>query len=152
MGKKVLDFVKKREQVVEKKRRDFERLMFDNFLGAYSVIDRNGAIYPIKLVDISRTGCLFQIQLNNENDNIFKKGMSFTFRMYFTQKEFIPTLVTIRNSRKVVEQDGTAYLHCGAEFDTSTSSFEALESFVQFLYSFAEHSVEDHGDAKVYFY
>ena len=63
MSGKVLDFAQKREQNIENKRRQFERVLFQNFLGAYTVIDQGGAIYPVSLVDISHDGlstCAFK--------------------------------------------------------------------------------------------
>jgi len=151
MGRKVLDFVKKRESSIESKRRNFERLMFDNILGAYSVIDDKGSIYPITLMDISPTGCLFKIPLQYGSHRQFKKGDEITLRMYFTQKEYIPVIINIKYTQEFTDNDGLSYIRCGGRFDTSASSFQALSSFIEFLYKFAEHSAVDHGDSKVYF-
>ena len=71
--KKVLDFTAKREEHIEHKRRAVERIMFDNFLGTYSVIDESGSIYPIKILDISRNGCLFQVPFNKGTDKKFSQ-------------------------------------------------------------------------------
>lgn len=59
--KKVFDFGEKRKQSIEQKRRQFERVVFQEFLGVYSVIDDHGTGRPIKLVDISADGCLLQV-------------------------------------------------------------------------------------------
>lgn len=151
MGKKVLDFMKKREKSIEDKRRNFERLMFDNMLGAYSVVDTEGSIYPISMIDISPTGCLFQVPWREGENRPFKKSDEVTFRIYFTQNEYIPAVVTVKYAKKFTDNDGLTYLRCGGRFDTTTSSFQALSSFIEFLYKFAEHSAVDHGDAKVYY-
>ena len=39
----------------------------------------------------------------------------------------------------------------GCEFDDSMPSFEAIGSFIDFMYKFAEHSTVDHGESKVFF-
>ena len=151
MSDKVLDFVKKRKENIEEKRRNFERIMFDNVMGTYSVIDKEGSIYPVTLIDISNTGCLFEVPWNLENDEKFKKGTEIPMRMYFTKQSYIPVIVRIKYGKEFVDKDGQTYMRYGAKFDTTTASFDALKSFIDFLYKFAEHSTIDKGDAKVYF-
>ena len=86
MTDKVLDFVGKRKETVEKKRRSFERLLFQNFLGAYSVIHEADSIYPVTLVDISNDGCLFQVPWDAKRNKKIDIETELTLRMYFTKK------------------------------------------------------------------
>ena len=72
-------------------------------------------------------------------------------RMYFTDSSYIPVILSVRHGKEVVAQDGTLRMQYGCEFDKSSSSFEAMQSFIDFLYKFAEHSAIDRGDTKVYF-
>jgi len=144
--------VEKRKESIEKKRRNFERLMFQNVLGCYSMIDNKGAAYPVTLVDISHTGCLFQVPWNVKGDEKMAAGSELTLRMYFTKKSFIPVSVRIKYAKEFIDQNSQTAMQYGCEFDTSTSSFQALSSFIDFLYKFAEHSAVDHGDTKVFFY
>ncbi len=148
---KIFDFVKKRSENVEQKRRAFERLVFQNFLGAYTVIEDGGAIYPIALVDISNTGCLFQVPWTMGKDKKIPKNTEILMRMYFTKGSYIPVLVSVKHGKEVVMQDGTTYMQYGCEFDKSVSSFEAMQSFIDFMYKFAKHSAVDKGDTKVFF-
>lgn len=148
---KVLDFVGKRQENIEKKRRNFERIMFQNFLGAYSVIDDGGTIYPISLIDISKEGCLFQVPWNVKKDQKFAVGTEIPLRIYFTKNSYIPVPVTVKYGKEFIDDQGSTYMHYGCEFDVTTSSFDALQSFIEFLYKFAEHSVIDRGDTKVFF-
>lgn len=152
MTDKVLNFIEKRKETIEKKRRNFERLMFQNVLGCYSVIDNNGTVLPVNLVDISHTGCLFQVPWNVKSDSKMESDTELTLRMYFTKKSFVPAIVTIKYGKEFLDKDGQTYMQYGCEFDTSISSFEALSSFIDFLYKFAEHSAIDHGESKVFFY
>ena len=54
MTDKVLDFNEKRMASIEQKRRSFERVLFQNFLGAYSTIDQNGVLYPVTLIEFHK--------------------------------------------------------------------------------------------------
>lgn len=151
MADKVLDFAEKRAENIEKKRRQFERLLFNNFLGAYTVVDQGGTIYPVSLVDISREGCLFQVPWNGEKDAKFENDFEITMRMYFTKNSFVPVVLNVKYSREYVDEDGQTYMQYGCEFDSSMPSFQAVETFIEFMYKFAEHSSVDKGSQKVYF-
>jgi len=151
MTDKLLDFVEKRKQNIEQKRRSFERLLFQNFLGAYTVLDTQGSVHPVSLVDISHDGCLFQIPWNPTSDQKFEDKTEFTMRMYFTKKSFIPVVVTIKYGKEFIDKDGSTYMQYGCEFDQSLPSFDAMRSFIDFMYSFAEHSAIDKNEKKVFF-
>ncbi|MBL6989071.1 MAG: PilZ domain-containing protein [Bacteriovoracaceae bacterium] len=151
MADKVLDFVQKKKESTEKKRRSFERVLFTNLLGTYSAVHDNGNIYPITMVDMSYDGCLFQIPWEVRNGKEFEIGSETTLRMYFTKSSYIPAVITIKYCKEVVEKDGVTYAQYGCEFDKSMHSFDALSSFIDFLYKFAELSTIDHGDSKVFF-
>lgn len=152
MTDKVLDFQGKRQQSIEEKRRSFERILFQNFLGAYAVIDQAGTIYPVTLVDISHDGCLFQVPWNPKGDKKFERETEVSMRMYFTQASYIPAILNVKYGKEYVDQHGDTYMQYGCEFDQSYPSFEALSHFIEFLYKFAEHSAVDRGDVKTYFY
>lgn len=151
MSDNILDFVNKRKQTIEEKRRAFERLMFQNLLGVYSVIDQDGIIYPVSLIDISHSGCLFQVPWTPGRDQAIENGSELDLRIYFTKKSYIPAIVNIRYHQEYVDKSGRVYMRYGCEFDQSISSFEALKHFIMFLYKFAEHSVIDQGDIKHFF-
>ncbi len=148
---KVLDFNKKKADTIEQKRRAFNRIVFQNFLGAYSVIDDNGAIYPVTMVDIAGDGCSFQVPWNGAKDKKLANGFELSLRMYFTNQSYIPVVIQVRHGKEVLGKDGNTYMQYGCEFDKSVASFEAMQSFIDFIYRFAEHSVIDRGDTKVYF-
>lgn len=140
MDAKILDFVAKRKAKIEKNRRRFERLVFHNFLGAYSVIQKTDSIVPITLVDIAHDGCSFQTSWSGVESDIFTIGSELTLRMYFSPDSYIPVVVDIKNSRPHKGKDGERYVLYGCKFDKSMPSFVAMESFIDFLYRFAEHS------------
>ena len=148
---KVLDFNKKKAETIEMKRRAFNRIVFANFLGAYSVIDDNGSIYPVTMVDIAGDGCAFQVPWNAKKDQRLPDGYEISMRMYFTKGSYIPVILNVRHAKEVIGDDGLTYLQYGCEFDKSVPTFEAMQSFIDFLYKYAEHSAIDRGDVKVYF-
>lgn len=149
--KKVVDFNAKRKDAIEQKRRTFERVVFQEFLGVYTVLDEQGSNFPIKLLDISKVGCQFQLPFSLKAKNTFKAGTEVTLKLFFTKGSYIPAVVTIRHASEYVDQDGDAWLRFGSEFDTSLPSFVALESFINFIYQYAEFSCLDKGESKVYF-
>lgn len=148
---KVISFKEKRDQVIDEKRRNFERLMFQNFLGAYSVIDEAGSIYPVSLVDISKTGCLFQVPWNAQRDRKLPRESEVRLRIYFTKDSFIPVFCDVKYGNEYVDKDGKTYMRYGCEFNTETESYRALKAFIEFLYSYSELSQMDRGDQKVFF-
>lgn len=151
MSNDVINFQEKRKQSIEKKRRTFERVMFENFLGCYSVIDNNGSIYSIDIIDISETGLLFQVPWNENNDKKFEKGKDLTLRLYFTKESYLPAFVNVKYGTEFVDDRGNSFMRYGCEFDSENQTFEALEAFINFIYKFAEHSSVDKGDNRVYF-
>lgn len=149
--KKVFDFGEKRKQSIEQKRRQFERVVFQEFLGVYSVIDDHGTGYPVKLVDVSADGCQFQIPFSAKAKNQFKTGEEVTLKLYFSKGTYLPAVVKIRRAAEYIDQQGDAYLRLGGEFDKTIPSFGALSSFISFIYQYAEFSCLDKGEGKVFF-
>lgn len=149
--KKVFDFNEKRKKTIEQKRRSFERVVFQEFLGVYSVVDDQGSNFPIKLIDISHDGCQFQLPFSAKAKNQFKSGTEITLKLFFTKGSYLPTVVTIRHASEYIDKDGDAWLRLGGDFDTSLPSFKAVASFIEFIYQYAEFSCLDKGENKVYF-
>lgn len=149
--KKVFDFNEKRKKSIEQKRRTFERVVFQEFLGVETVVDDQGTGFPIKLVDISGDGCQLQLPFTLKAKNQFKDGTEVTLKFFFTKGSYLPAVVTVRHASEYVDKDGNAWLRLGGAFDTSLPSFKALSSFIDFIYQYAEFSCLDKGQSKVYF-
>lgn len=149
--KKVVDFAAKRKQSIEQKRRTFERVVFQEFLGVYSVVDDQGTGFPVKLIDISGDGLQFQLPFSLKAKNQFKQGQEVTLKLFFTKGSFIPAVVTVRHASEYIDQQGDAWLRLGGTFDTTLPSFKAVASFIDFIYQYAEFSCLDRGESKVYF-
>lgn len=149
--KKVFDFETKRRQNIEQKRRTFERVMFEEFLGVEAMVDDNGSGHPVKLLDVSREGLLFQMPYSAKAGSLFASGAEFTLKLFFTKGNYLPVVVKIRHGKEFVDQRGDVYWRCGGEFDTTVPSFKAVESFIEFIYKYAEFSCQDNVAHKVYF-
>lgn len=149
--KKVFDFNEKRRETIEKKRRSFERVVFDEFLGVDAVIDDNGSGFPIRIIDISKEGCLFQVPFSSKARQQFSEGSDVTLKLFFTKKSFIPVVIKLRHGTEYIDKNGDAFWRCGGEFDQSLPSFAAVQSFIDFIYKYAEFSCLDSASHKVYF-
>lgn len=150
MTDKLLDFVEKRKENIEQKRRTFERILFKNMLGAYTVIHQDGVLHPVNLVNVSREGCLIQMPWNGPQDIKVELESEIVLKIYFTKSDFIPTVVHIKHATEFIDKDGLTYMNYGCEFDRSLPSFQALSAFIDFLYKFAEHSAVDKGEIKAF--
>jgi hypothetical protein len=148
---KVIDFQQKRQDSIEKRKRSFERVLFKEFLGTFAEIDNQGTKYSVSLVDISRTGCQFQIPFTKNAKTQFKTNDDVVIRVYFTKDDFIPLVVRVKHASEYIDEKGDAYMRFGGEFDKSLPSFQAFEPFIEFIYKFAEFSCVDKGESKVYF-
>lgn len=149
--KKVVDFNSKRKEAIEQKRRTFERVVFQEFLGVYTVVDDQGSSFPVSLVDISGDGCQLQLPFSLKAKNQFKQGTEVSLKIFFTKGSYLPAVVTVRHASEYIDKNGDAWLRLGGEFDTSLPSFSALSHFIQFIYQYAEFSCLDKGESKVYF-
>jgi hypothetical protein len=149
--KKVVDFNAKRKESIEQKRRTFERVVFSEFLGVYTVVDDQGSSFPVSLVDISGDGCQLQLPFSLKAKNQFKAGTEVSLKIFFTKGSYLPAVVTVRHASEYIDKNGDAWLRLGGEFDTSLPSFSALSHFIQFIYQYAEFSCLDKGESKVYF-
>jgi hypothetical protein len=148
---KVINFEEKRQNSIEKRKRNFERVLFTEFLGSYVEVDENGTKYTVNLVDISREGCQFQAPITPNAKSHFSGGDSVTLRVYFTKDDFLPLVVNVKHAHEYIDEKGDAYMRYGGEFDTSLPSFQAFVPFIEFIYKFAEFSCIDKGESKVYF-
>ena len=121
----VVDFQNKREEAIEKKRRQFERFLFDDFLGCFAEIDDNGTNFPVKIVDISEQGCKIQTDWNPNTHKSLTALDTLTLRVYFTKSSFIPLVMNIARHEEVAGVDGSIYVQYGCNFDESLPGFQA---------------------------
>jgi hypothetical protein len=145
---RVVDFNEAREQRLEEKRRRTERIFFKKLLGVYSVIEHT-QMHPIELIDISESGCSFQVPYDSEN--IWpSKSDSIPIRLYFSQDTYLEVFLKIQNSRPSIEAN-QRYVRYGCTIDQEVKSYPAYQQFVRFLKLYAEHSHKDMGDVTLFY-
>lgn len=147
---KVIDFGKVREKRIEEKRRQYERVLFKNVLGAYGVAEGEG-LRAIELVDVSATGMSFQLPSYSKNLDGLKVGKEMIFRLYFSEDTYIPMGIKILNRRPCIE-NGNTYERFGCAIDTNMQSYGTYKTFVEFLTKYAESAHQDKGDLKLFFF
>jgi hypothetical protein len=146
---RVINLTKAREEKNEQKRREYERVLFKNIVGAYCVIEDKG-LQAIELVDLSMSGLSFQVPHDNTRIN-FEVGSHFSFRLYFSQTTFLPLMIKIVYKRSTLE-NGAAYVRYGCEVDTKLASYKSYTHLVQFLATYAEYAKEDKSPTKLFFF
>lgn len=151
MTAKVISFNKKRQENIEKKKRQFERVLFSEFVGAYTELDGGQqGIFALQVIDISQTGCLLAVEDQENFEKVFKQNATLRLRFYFTKKSFIPAEVKVMRTEKTMV-GGKKYYHIGCEFDENLPSYQAIRAMVGFMYQYAEHSCNDGQEKRVFF-
>lgn len=139
----VIDFNTKRNQAIKEKRREFERVLFQQILGVYSTLEDSGGLIPIQLVDISQKGLLIQIPRQENAKHQYEIDQEIQIRIYFTQKTFLPIICKIKYKKNFIAKNGRKFIRFGCEIDVNTAGYEAMKSFAKFIYKYAEVSVTD---------
>lgn len=147
----IINFNARRDQKIESKRRNFERILFSDFLGSYGVIDHFEHLYKVKFIDISYSGCQFQIPMERDEKNLFPIGGELLMRLYFTPESYLPMVVNIRHGKEHFDAKGKRYMRFGCQFDQDISSYQALKGFVDFIGLFAQHSVVGQKKERLFF-
>jgi hypothetical protein len=146
---KLVDLSAARRKRVEERRKNVERILFRNLMGVYSVIEDRGLV-GVQLVDISREGMAFQFPWRPGEEIAYSQGESVLLRLYFGQETFLPAEVEIRHCQEVVE-GGQTYMRFGGKLNKDLSSFKALNSFIEFIYQYAEFAKPEDGQIKLLF-
>ena len=118
---------------------------------SYAEIDEAGTKYAVKLIDISKEGLQFQVPVGPDQKNPLKNQKEVMLRIYFTKDDYLPVTLFLRHHKEYIDERGEAYFRYGCEFNQSLPSFEAVKSFIEFIYKFAEYSCIDKGESQVYF-
>lgn len=143
---KLISIENVRREKQEQVKREYERVLFRNILGCYTMIERLG-LKSVEMVDISKSGLSFRMPVE---DGAFTQEEELDFRFYFSQKAYLPTRVCVKRVTPVIDQ-GRRYNQFGCTFDTALSSQDAINRFVEFIEAFSKSAKEDKGDQQVWF-
>ena len=105
MSSKVINFEDKRSESLEKKRRKFERLMFENLIEVYAEINQEKEdILKISLIDISRDGLQFEVPVIKGQKGPFSPGNTINLRLYFSSNSYLPATVEVKHTQENIEE------------------------------------------------
>lgn len=135
-----------RREKQERLKRDYERILFNRILGAYTYIEKLG-LRSVEMLDISKSGCSFRMA---HTDGAFTVDEELDFRFYFSGTTYLPSRITIRRV-SAVEENGQRYWQYGAVFDTALSTYGVLDKFVDFVNAYASSAKEDKGERQVWY-
>lgn len=145
----IIDLSQVREKRMVEKRRQTERIIFENLLRVYSIVGRS-KMCPITLIDLSEDGCSFQIPSNPENP--WPKDTSdLPLRFYFSNDTYLEIVVKIQNSIPFIDSSQTRSVRYGCSIDKNLKSYPAYQLFVQFLKLYGEHAHKDLGDTSIFY-
>ena len=143
---KVVQFSDARKEKQDTLKREYERVLFDRILGCYCVVEKVG-LKSAEMRDISRSGCSFRTPVDQ---GAFNQGEEIDFRFYFSNKTYLPAHMTVKRVVKV-EDNGSWFYEFGCIFDQTSSTFTALEKFIEFVNAYAMNAKEDKGELAVWF-
>ena len=138
----VIDLNQIRERKLIQKRRQTERIFFENFVSVYSVKSEK-EIIPIEVIDVSEDGCSFQIPHHPEQTPSIQTS-EVTLRFYFNSSSYMEILGRIEYSKHSISNQ-KRYIRFGCSIDKTTQSYPAYEHFVKFLKLYAESSRAETG-------
>jgi hypothetical protein len=135
--KNVIDLSKKRQEVQEESRREYERFVFKNFLSCY-VVTKSKSLHEVEAADISKAGMRF---VSNGQHKLLV-GDAVNLRVYFTHEYFIEVHMEVA---RVEEKKlfGFEELHYGCKFDIGSKNHETLQKLVELVESFSKNAQKD---------
>jgi hypothetical protein len=146
-NQQVVNLSSVRQELIEEKRRNYERVVFRSNFGVYTVLP-DGGLYAIEVVDISEGGMQFQTSENSRLN--LDTGAVIPVRFYFSTDSYITIDVKVVRSFSAIEE-GRAVHRYGCLIDKSMASYAAIYHFVQFITKCAEHGHKDDTHHKVFY-
>lgn len=144
---KVINLNSVREEKIEEKRREYERVVFRSNFGVYTLIDQSG-LHAIEIIDISEGGLQFQVPQRSSFH--VATGDTISLRFYFATDHYISIDVKVVRAFSAIES-GVAMQRYGCLIDKSMASYSAIYHFVQFIEKCAEHGHKDDKHLKVFY-
>lgn len=143
----IVNLSKVREEKIEERRREYERIVFKNTLGVYTVMDQSG-LHAIDLIDISEGGLSFQVPEKKALE--VKEGDNLNLRFYISTDTYILVGIKVVRSFSAIDQ-GQVMHRYGCLIDKTMASYAAIFHFVQFIAKCAEHGHKEESGVKVYY-
>lgn len=146
-NQKVVSLSNVRQEMIEEKRREYERVVFRSSFGVYTYHENTG-LNAIEIIDISEGG--MQFQTPEKSSLHLSVGDLVPVRLYFATENYISIDVKVVRSFTALEE-GTAVHRYGCLLDKTMASYSAIYHFVQFITKCAEHGHKDEQHLKVFY-
>jgi hypothetical protein len=150
MTAQVFDFKKKRAENIEKKKRQFERVLFSEFVQCFCATPGSDGLFSVTVIDVSQSGCQLQVEVQENIDKLFKVKKELELRFFFTKKSFLSARIKVMRMVKS-EVAGKQVFKVGCAFDQNMPSFQAIKAMVSFFYHYAEYSQTESAQNRVFF-
>jgi hypothetical protein len=144
---RVINLTSVRQEKIEEKRREYERVVFRSNFGVFVFNDQTG-LGAIEILDISEGGLQFQTPEKSHLN--LQVGDVVPVRLYFATEYYISIDVKVVRSFTALE-NGTAVHRYGCLMDKGMASYSAIYHFVQFITKCAEHGHKDQQHLKVFY-
>lgn len=143
----VIDFAQVRSRKLDEKRKNTERILFEQMLGIYSMVE--GDMAPIEIVDLLAEGCSFQVPSSTAGK--WSTSLSeMVVRLYFSQNTYLPLNVSIQNRRDVI-MEGRRLVRFGCKISTSQPAYSAYAHFLGFVKLYSEIALKDTGRVSLFY-
>ncbi len=129
-NEQVVNLSSVRQEIIEEKRRDYERVVFKSNFGVYTFMEETG-LNAIEVVDISEGGMQFQTPERSA--------------LHLNTGDMIP----VRSFSAI--ENGNAVHRYGCLMDKTMASYAAIYHFVQFITKCAEHGHKDEKHLKIFY-
>ncbi len=136
-----------RQEIIEERRREYERVVFKSNFGVYSHMEQTG-LHAIEIFDISEGG--MQFQTPEKSSLRLNAGDVIPVRFYFSTDNYISIDVKVVRSYTAIEE-GTPVHRYGCLIDKAMASYAAIYHFVQFITKCAEHGHKDEKHLKIFY-
>lgn len=143
----VINLTSVRQEKIEEKRREYERVVFRSNFGVF-VFNESTGLDAIEIVDISEGG--IQFQTPEKSHLKLQVGDVVPVRLYFATDHYISIDVKVVRSFTALE-NGSAVHRYGCLMDKGMASYSAIYHFVQFITKCAEHGHKDQQHLKVFY-
>lgn len=144
---RVINLSSVRQEKIEEKRREYERVVFRSNFGVFIFNEQTG-LDAVEIVDISEGG--MQFQTPEKSHLRLQTGDTVPVRLYFSTDHFISIDVKVVRSFTALE-NGDAVHRYGCLMDKGMASYAAIYHFVQFITKCAEHGHKDEQHLKVFY-
>ncbi len=144
---RVINLNSVRQEKIEEKRREYERVVFRSNFGVF-IYDENSGLNAVEIIDISEGGVQFQTP--EKSHLALQAGDIVPLRLYFATEYYISIDVKVARSFTALE-NGSAVHRYGCLMEKSMASYSAIYHFVQFITKCAEHGHKDDQHLKVFY-